>query len=140
MYCPRCEAVLQDNILGGIVYQKCSKCGGFWFDKGELHQIRQEKDWFKIATNIENASSKITKGSLKCPRCSELLHTIEYSHETGIKVNVCPKCEGLWLDSTEIQAIKRATETWGEKLKEKVGNDLIAIELFLIKMGPQLPR
>jgi len=140
MDCPRCKAVLKDNILGGVVYQKCDKCGGFWFDKGELHQIRQEKDWFKIATNIEKATSHVKKGSLACPRCSESLKTIEYSHETGIKVEVCPICEGLWLDSAEIQAIKKANETWLERLKEKVEDDLIAIELFLIKIGPQLPK
>ena len=140
MDCPRCKIILQDNILGGVVYKKCSKCGGFWFDKGELHQIRQEKDWFKIETNVEEATSTVIKGSLQCPRCSELLHTIEYAHETGIKIDVCSKCEGLWLDSGEIQAIKKANETWFDRLKEKVEDDLIAVELFLIKIGKQLPR
>ena len=139
MNCPKCKEVLVDGILGDVVYQKCNNCGGFWFDKGELKQIKKEKDWFKIDTVVENATSKITKGKLKCPHCRETLHTIEYSHETGIKINVCSKCEGLWLDSGELQAIHKVSETWTERLKEKVEDDLIAVELFLIKIGRILP-
>ncbi|MBN1384406.1 MAG: zf-TFIIB domain-containing protein [Elusimicrobia bacterium] len=147
MNCPKCKKVLSDGILGDVVYQKCNGCGGFWFDKGDLKQIKKEKDWFKIDTVVEKAKPKITRGKLKCPRCVETLHTIEYSHplrrieagETDIKVNVCSKCEGLWLDSGELQAIHKANETWIEKLREKIEDDLIAVELFLIKVGRVLP-
>ena len=140
MECPICKKDLNDYLLKDVVYQRCGNCGGFWFDKDKLGQIKKQKDWFKVDTILKEAKLKVIHGELKCPRCSETLHILEYSHETGIKVNLCSKCEGLWLDSGELQAIHEASESWMEKIKEKAEEDLIAVELFLIKIGPYLPK
>ncbi len=140
MYCPKCHSQLKDHILEGKLYHKCINCDGLWFDKGELAQIMQEKDWFKIDSKHEQGFVKIDKSELLCPRDNETLHTVEYGRETGIKVEVCSKCEGLWLDAGEVQAIHRAGETSLERFKEIIEEELTAIELFLIKIGPYLPR
>jgi hypothetical protein len=68
------------------------------------------------------------------------LHTITYEHQTKIKIDVCPKCDGIFLDAGELEEIHKATETWIEKLKEKADEDLIALELFMSKVAPLLPR
>ena len=111
-----------------------------WEVNGELAGIMQEKDWFKIDSKHQEASAKIDKSSRSCPRDGETLRTLEYGHETGIKIDVCPECEGLWLDAGEIQAIHKAEETWLEKIKELFEEELTAVELFLIKIGPYLPK
>lgn len=140
MLCPVCQDELENQILKGNLYHKCPACDGLWFDKGELTQIKQEKDWFKIDSKHKDASTKIDKSDISCPRDKETLHTIEYEHDTGIKVNICSKCEGLWLDAGEVQAIHKAGETWLQKIKDVIEEELIAFELFLIKIGPFLPK
>ncbi|MCD6311830.1 MAG: zf-TFIIB domain-containing protein [Elusimicrobia bacterium] len=140
MNCPRCKKVLTDGIFGDVVYQKCGTCGGFWFDKNELKEVKKQKDWFKLDTVVAGATSKVSKGELKCPRCGETLHTIEYAHESGVKINVCSECEGLWLDSGELKAIHEVSATWLERLKEKAEEELTAVELFLIKIGKYSPQ
>ena len=140
MKCPKCSSTLDDKILGSTIYDRCNKCGGLWFDKDELYQIKKEKDWFDVDTSIENANLKIKKGDSECPRCSKPLHTIKYEHETSIEIDICPKCQGIWLDAGGLQAIHKANETWLEKIKDKTEKELVAVELFFIKIIPFLPR
>ena len=140
MDCPRCYDQLKDHILEGKLYHKCHSCGGLWFDKGELAQIMEAKNWFKIDSKLEKTSTRIDKSNLACPRDKKSLHTLEYEHETDIKVNVCSKCEGLWLDAGDVQAIHKASETWLEKIKELIEEELTTLELFLINIGPSLPK
>lgn len=138
--CPKCNGECEEKILGATIYDRCKNCGGLWFDKNELYQIRNEKDWFKIDTTVKGANISTKKGDFKCPRCREKLHTIKYEHQTSIKIDVCPKCDGIFLDAGELEEIHKASETWIERLKEKAEEDLIAIELFMSKIAPFLPR
>ncbi len=56
---------------------------------------------------------------MKCPRCVhvELLEVNKY----GVLVDVCPPCDGLWLDKGElskiIQTTRRAEESLDEELR-----------------------
>ncbi|MBN2407454.1 MAG: zf-TFIIB domain-containing protein [Elusimicrobia bacterium] len=140
MNCPRCSAVLDDHILQGKIYHKCDGCGGLWFDRGELAQIKQEKNWFTIDSAANPSAARINEGDMKCPRDGFNLRSIEYEHETGVKVDICPECEGLWLDAGEVKAIHKAGETWLQRLKDTIEEELIAVELFLIRIGPYLPK
>ena len=99
----------------------------------------KEKDWFKIDSKHPQTTT-IEKSQLTCPRDEEILHTIEHGDETGIKVNVCSKCEGLWLDAGDIYNIHKAGETGLDKFKDILEEELTAIELFMIKIGPYLPK
>jgi len=45
---------------------------------------------------------------LVCPRDATPCKTIEY--ESGIEVDQCPACGGMWLDHGELEAIQRNTE------------------------------
>ena len=140
MNCPKCQKVLENGIFADVVYHKCKTCGGFWFDKDELREIKQNKDWFKLDSGVAGATSKTYKGELKCPRCDEKLHTIEYAQESGIRVDVCSECDGLWLDAGELKAMHEESAGWIDKLKEKAQEELIAIELFLIEASKFSPQ
>lgn len=140
MNCPNCRTDLEDHILQGKIYHKCPSCGGLWFDKGELALLMQEKDWFKIDSKHSDASSYINTGNLPCPRDSNTMHTIKYSHESGVNINLCSLCEGLWLNAGDIYDIHKAGETWIERIRDIIEEELTAVELFLIKIGPYLPR
>ncbi len=140
MNCPQCNGKLKNHIKRGKLYHRCSQCVGFWFDKGELVQLKKEKNWFNIDYRHKDSIASISKGFAVCPRDGVKLQAIEYEQNTGIKVDVCPECEGLWLDAGEVVAIHEAEETWIQKLKEKIDSELTAVELFIAKIGPYLPK
>ena len=140
MKCPKCSSLVIDHILEGKLYHKCGSCDGIWFDKGELAQIMQEKDWFRIDSKHKDAKANIEGSRFKCPRDGAPMNTVEYGHETGVKLQVCSDCGGIWLDAGEIRAIHSAHETWLDRIKELIDEELTAVELFLIKIGPYLPK
>lgn len=47
--CPKCDGSLKETAYENIKIDACDKCGGVWFDAGELAQVvDKEKDggWF----------------------------------------------------------------------------------------------
>lgn len=45
MHCPKCGSQMQDEIIDeNIKIERCSLCGGLFFDRGELEQILLEKE------------------------------------------------------------------------------------------------
>jgi ribosomal protein L37AE/L43A len=38
-HCPKCGHELEEFLSEGIALDKCPKCEGVWFDKGELEQL-----------------------------------------------------------------------------------------------------
>lgn len=62
-----------------------------------LKQMREKLD----AERAKAASS----GAMKCPRCGADLQEKQYHHAM---VDVCPKCNGMWLDAGEAEIIGRS--------------------------------
>ena len=48
MKCPRCGDALTEDDYEGLIVDNCEKCGGVWFDSGELekHLERNSDSWF----------------------------------------------------------------------------------------------
>lgn len=47
MHCPKCGHQLSCIEVEGIILDKCEKCEGLWFDKGELEQLRKREEEHK---------------------------------------------------------------------------------------------
>jgi uncharacterized protein with PIN domain len=64
---------------------------------------------------IEKMKAKINSGDsvkteTQCPKCDGILH--ETAHE-NIKIDVCDKCTGVWLDAGELAQIAHKDEKSG---------------------------
>ena len=64
---------------------------------------------------IEKMKAKINSGDsikteMQCPKCDGVLH--ETTHE-NIKIDVCDKCTGVWLDAGELAQIAHKDEKSG---------------------------
>lgn len=46
--CPKCDGKLVETVFETIKVDTCQKCGGVWFDAGELAQVMQKDKggWF----------------------------------------------------------------------------------------------
>lgn len=132
MDCPKCVGRLQKKELkvdkahdvrelagAGLSFtleiDQCFTCGGVWFDKGELDKYTTENLTAVDSSALgKNLDEQLDAKKGRCPRCGTALKKAPYDKEPSITLDVCEKCGGIWLDSTEIDRVERAN-------KEKLG-------------------
>ncbi|MCM3904571.1 MAG: zf-TFIIB domain-containing protein [Pyrinomonadaceae bacterium] len=56
MKCPRCDGQLHEIKFEDVAIDTCDKCGGCWFDSGELAQLTRPASggWFSRLLNSWN--------------------------------------------------------------------------------------
>ena len=110
MRCPACERRLLRLKTGSVTLDTCHGCGGIWFDHGELEKVNQEQPDpdeliadFPVRPNVR-ATENPTR---PCPRCeTATLAQKLYSLGSGVILDTCPQCHGLWLDRGELEKIR----------------------------------
>lgn len=123
MKCPKCNAdtkyVVDDAHLVNI--DRCLNCKGVWLDKGELGQyIGSETDIPDIAASLKAPKPTI----FKCPKCvGNNLVLIPYiaknsTTENEFIIDFCNKCEGIWLDATELSLAGKYAKQFRINLKK----------------------
>lgn len=104
--CPRDWSPLQrerrDILLSNVEVDACHTCGGVFLDKKEIKALTGSSDLHKLLTKYLGLDSD---SQLICPNCGGLMD----GEDAGdVRVDVCIKCQGVWLDAGEL---KRLTET-----------------------------
>lgn len=139
MRCPKCESALikvkvrtrpeyGEDILNDaeqtseIDIDQCLSCHGVWFDVKELDQYLAEKLVIVNSPKVERYREFNLKDG-PCPKCNQLM--IKKPAPTrgwfskffggGFKIDVCEKCQGVWLDSFEIEKLEEKNFSMGEK-------------------------
>ncbi len=60
------------------------------------------------------ASEDSTSLEVQCPKCDGNLHEADFE---GIKIDVCDKCHGVWLDAGELAQVSQKDESgWFGKI------------------------
>jgi len=115
--CPRCKAPMKAEYvqkLGPDVrIDVCEKCGGSWFDRGELAQTINSRP---IANKLTEAPIKGTMSPIACPRCGGRMRM---RREWDVEVDVCITCEGVWLDHGELEELETHTDVDDEEKKRR---------------------
>jgi Zn-finger nucleic acid-binding protein len=102
MKCPKCNnSDLKENKVKGrnLQVDLCRDCQGIWFDRNELEAL------LKISVKTIKIPSQARTQPFQCPRCRQPLYAFSYPH-TMVIVDMCPQCEGIWLDANEFKEIK----------------------------------
>jgi uncharacterized protein len=113
MICPRCSSELQVMTLDGVPVHECRQCRGVWFERGELNQVADETTpdlaWIDFELWKDQELFNVAESALRCPADGQGMAAIHYG-DTGVVVDHCVKCGGVWLDAGEfenlIQALK----------------------------------
>ena len=88
---------------------RCPQCNGIYFDKGELESLVQLVRLFRVGRLDEPDIDTIPEAEKGRPLCCPHDGTVMGKKEIGSQViDICPKCEGIWLDDQEIVALKIA--------------------------------
>ena len=113
MNCPRCSAQLKPLTLGDVPVHECPECHGVWFERGELTQAadRTAPDlaWMDFELWKDQELFNVAESALKCPADGQGLAAIHYG-DTGVVVDHCVKCGGVWLDAGEFEHIIHALQ------------------------------
>jgi Zn-finger nucleic acid-binding protein len=108
MNCPRCQGRLQARSTGGVEIDECSSCQGIWFDADELRRVKDASDrdlrWMDFELWKHPDRFRVNTIPVKCPSCTTALVAIDYD-ATGVEVDFCSKCRGVWLDAGELERI-----------------------------------
>ena len=128
--CPVCVGVLMEkkHVPGpgrGLTIDFCPRCGGIWFDRGEVGEVARQ-DYSVLAGMVLDPATRINppcqkcrtpldrnadkcavcgwKNVLKCPVCDR---EMERRPVQGVTLDFCRKCQGVWFDNAELTVIWR---------------------------------
>lgn len=103
--CPKCssETLVETLTLGNIPLDVCPGCSGIWFDKGELEALlAQSQGGAPADLALINPKAE----SLVCPRCKNMMSRGGLVNPL-LLVDRCQSCGGIWLDSHELDLVKK---------------------------------
>lgn len=107
--CPRCSESLSTKSCEGIEIDICNKCEGTWLDVNELTLLTEQVQPKPSATTTEEdltIEPLDKEGEMQCPKCDKVnLNPFIYGGDSGIELDRCPQCEGLWFDKSELDDI-----------------------------------
>lgn len=49
---------------------------------------------------------------MRCPLCNVTMREVP---RRGVKIDVCPECRGVWLDSGEMERLLEGAESWEQE-------------------------
>lgn len=111
MKCPACDRALTRLEIGPVLLDVCQQgCGGIWFDAEELAKVSQ------TAPTGKNPAAEISRDpklpvdeerERNCVHCRGVkLERKLFSLGSGVIMDCCPRCSGLWLDHGELDLIR----------------------------------
>jgi Zn-finger nucleic acid-binding protein len=106
--CPRCGAGLKKATNPLMAVDVCTGCGGVFFEQGELAKLaRKHHEAFpKLEALVKEPAKAVSdSGKLTCPGCGAAMERYEYAYCSGIMLDHCPTCGGIWADEGELGRI-----------------------------------
>lgn len=128
--CPVCVGARMDKVhirdrSGTLTLDTCPRCGGLWFERGEVGQLSARKPsaiHMHVPTRADRVRppclgchAPLDRDAEKCDACGErnVLHCPSCDREmdrrehAGLILDFCKHCHGVWFDNAELSAIWR---------------------------------
>ncbi|WP_425396620.1 zf-TFIIB domain-containing protein [Aeoliella sp.] len=102
MHCPKCnQTSLKPHKFKNtdVVVDVCQRCKGIWFDANELNEL------LPVASKDLQVPKDAKPTGMTCPKCLVPLEAFSYP-QTCVEIDMCSKCNGLWLYKSELKEIK----------------------------------
>ena len=137
--CPVCVGARMEKIhvrdrSGTLTLDTCPRCGGLWFERGEVGQL-STRNPSSLRTHVPTRADRVRPPCLgchapldrdeeKCAVCGErnVLHCPSCDREmdrrehAGLILDFCRDCHGVWFDNAELSAIWRVNLSAGRNL------------------------
>jgi len=113
MECPRCHSPLIVVEYDDVELDFCTKCEGLWFDSGEM-QLVAAKAGRDAEACASMAPARTSEKTLKCPLCHKAMNKRFLGIGEPVVADVCPACDGLWLDKGELEQVLSQSSSGSE--------------------------
>jgi len=121
--CPRCKTGMSPLEYEGVPIDRCDRCRGEWLDGGELKRILDAaREHPEASAEVEALKQPKIRGvllaevreNLPCPACGQTMEAFNYAGDTGIILDRCRHCGGIWLDAGELEKVQHVIEAADE--------------------------
>ena len=130
MQCPSCQHAMRDAEYENVLIRTCDGCGGEFVEADALaHIVNTREQRFPAATDRSDlAAQKPVFGVpaaerrrvLDCPVCENAMDVGNYGGDSGIFVDRCSGCGGVWLDRDELENVQMLMESWADEATSKL--------------------
>jgi Zn-finger nucleic acid-binding protein len=115
--CPSCDGVCEIERHGRLEVDRCTDCGGVWFDRTELGTYATLKGpgvvgWGRRVEDLGEAEIPS-----RCPRCrEETLHPYKWDK---LRFSRCSGCEGIHVTREELERFTKDTSEWAAQVERE---------------------
>ncbi len=131
MNCPSCSSLLKPIHFEGTDLHTCDGCGGEFVSPQALAHVVNTRD-AKFPAHVRKGAEKrepvagVPKDmpirKMTCPACGSGTTVINYALDTGVCVDRCGVCGGVWLDKDELEHIQVILEQAQDAAPAKIGS------------------
>ena len=112
MNCPKCENHMEPVEFGtDISVMRCTGCKGLFSDTETLQKMRDQwlADTVLDTGSASEGAKHNTLEDIPCPSCNTIMHRVEDIDQVHVVLDVCPSCDGVFLDAGELTDLKNVT-------------------------------
>jgi len=115
--------VLREEARAGVLVHVCPDCRGLWLSPGELNALVQPQEG-DLEYCSEDRPGEDRPTELRCPQCPDQeLVQVRFAAYSGIALDLCRSCRGLWLErealtaiTREVRKLERMPDDWTHRL------------------------
>ena len=120
MQCPKCTGEMELVSYDQIEVDRCTSCGGLWFQPEELRALRD--DIWMADYIIDSGDKSVGRKAndhkdYHCPECNATMLQEYDSEQPHITYESCPNGHGTYLDAGEFTDLVR--KTFWDKFKRR---------------------
>lgn len=113
----------------GTILFTCPDSGGEFIGPEALSHIVRTRDEqmdpaVRDALADRQPQAGIDSGEVErkfnCPGCEGTMRIVNYAGDSGVHIDRCESCGGVWLDSDELEHIQILMERWKDEASEKL--------------------
>lgn len=132
--CPACLGIKMSKLRlsPNLTLDACQRCGGVWFEAGEITALRQYDPavlWAVLKQRPVAAASSYHEHTLACPVCDNHL-----KRNTKLRLDACKDCLGVWFDHASLKRV------WQEQLDLVRTQQGDSIAMLLLEEALEDPR
>jgi Zn-finger nucleic acid-binding protein len=110
--CPKCEGKMELVYYDRVELDRCTNCGGLWFQPAELQALRDDI-WMAdyILDTGDKKQGKVYNATKEydCPECAAAMLMENDKEQPHITYETCPNGHGTFLDAGEFTDLVRKT-------------------------------
>lgn len=112
-----------NTVAKMLTLDQCLLCGGLWFDKDELEPYLDSRLMSaETPQNHPHVAAKLDRAAGNCPRCMAALEKKPARCNPRLTFDVCPQCQGNWVDAAELAQAEGKDVPLAERLQAMFGD------------------